>query len=231
MDRRSKFKLADTDHRAMLLVEGIQDALFCEALLEYLEVSNKVLIVETEGRPNIPARLIDVSMSNIVKDGKLSKLGILQDADQSAESSRLDVIDALYNADLPIPSAHSADENAETLTVSVFIAPNNRSQGSLEDLCLSSLTADKVQCLDEHIDCVSQNDAGLKPHLVSKVKVALHLATEPAFRRSDMNLPPEVRDNLRPGISIGLAARYHIWDWSHPEFKPIQSFLCRLAAV
>lgn len=231
MDRRSEFKLADTDHRAMLLVEGIQDALFCEALLEHLEVSNKVLIVETEGRPNIPARLIDVSMSNSVKDGKLSKLGILQDADQSAESSRTDVVDALQNAGLPIPSARSTDENDETLIVSVFIAPNNRSQGSLEDLCLSSLTADEVQCLDEHIDCVSQNDADLKPHLVSKVKVALHLATEPAFRRYDMNLPTEVRDNLRPGIPIGLAARYHIWDWSHPEFKPMQSFLRRLAAV
>lgn len=231
MDKLRSFELEHTEHRAILLVEGVQDALFCEAVFEHLRLPDKVQIVEAGGRPNIPTSLINIARSRRVRINSLLRLGILQDADQSAESSRTDVVDALRNAGLPIPSARSTDENAETLTVSVFIAPNNRSQGSLEDLCLSSLTADEVQCLDEHIDCVSQNDADLKPHLVSKVKVALHLATEPAFRRYDMNLPTEVRDNLRPGIPIGLAARYHIWDWSQPEFKPIESFLRRLAAV
>ena len=231
MDKLREFKLVDTDHRALLLVEGIQDALFCEALLEHLGVSSKVLIVESEGRQNIPARLKDVSMSNNVQSGTLLKLGVLQDADQAAESSRSDVIDALHNAGLPIPLAEPADENAETPTASVFIAPDNHSQGSLEDLCLSSLTADKVQHLNEHIERVNQNEPRLRSHLVPKVKIALHLSTEPAFRKYDTNLPKNVRDNLRPGIPIGSAAKYHIWDWSRPEFKPIEVFLSRLASV
>ena len=222
MDKLREFKLVDTDHRAMLLVEGVQDALFCEALLEH---------VEAKGRSNVPARLKDISMSNNVQSGTILKLGILQDADQSAERSRSDVIEALHNASLPTPSARPADENAETPVVSVFIAPDNQSQGSVEDLCLSSLTADKVQHLNEHIERVSQCEARLRSHLVAKVKVALHLATEPAFRKYDSDLPEEVSDNLRPGISIGVAARCRIWDWSRPEFKPVKLFLSRLASV
>ena len=57
MDQLREFKLADTAHRAMLLVEGVQDALFCEALLEHLGVLDKILIIEVKGRPNVPARL------------------------------------------------------------------------------------------------------------------------------------------------------------------------------
>ena len=231
MDQLREFKLADTDHRAMLLVEGVQDALFCEALLEHLGVLNKVLIIEAKGRPNIPARMKDISMSNNVQSGTILKLGILQDADQSAESSRSDAIEALHNASLPIPPARLADGNAETPVVSVFITPDNQSQGSLEDLCLSSLTADKVQHFNEYIERMNQSEPRLRSHLVSKVKVALHLATEPAFRKYDRHLPKAVRDNLRPGIPIGLAARYHIWDWSRPEFKPVKLFLSRLASV
>lgn len=231
MDKLREFKLVDTDHRAMLLVEGIQDALFCEALLEHLGESNKVLIVESRGRLNVPAVLKDVSMSNGVQDGILLKIGILQDADLSAEGSQSDAVDALRNAGLPIPSAHSVDGNAETLAVSVFITPDNRSQGSLEDLCLSSLTANKAQYLDDHIERVSQGESRIRSHLVSKVKCNLHLATEPAFRKYDQSLAKTVRDNLRPGIPIGLAAKYHIWDWSRPEFKPIEQFLGDLASV
>lgn len=231
MDQLRAFRLADTDHRAMLLVEGVQDALFCEALLDHLGVLDKVLIIEAKGRPNVPGRLKDISMSNNAQSGTVLKLGILQDADQSAESSRSDAIEALHNASLPVPSARPADANAETPAVSVFIAPDNRSQGSLEDLCPSSLTADKVQHLNEYIERMNQSEPRLRPHLVSKVKVALHLATEPAFRKYDRNLSKAVRDNLRPGISIGLAARYYIWDWSRPEFKPVKLFLSRLASV
>ena len=231
MDRLGEFKLTDTDHRAMLLVEGVQDALFCEALLEHLGVSNKVLIVESGGRPNIPARLKDVSMSNNVQSGTLLKLGVLQDADLSAEGSQSDVISALRNAGLPIPLGNTASQNADTPVVSIFITPDNRSQGSLEDLCLSSLTADKVLHLNEYVDRVNQREPRLRSHLVSKVKVALHLATEPAFRKYDQSLAKAVRDNLRPGIPIGLAARYRIWDWSRPAFQPVVLFLGSLASV
>lgn len=55
MDKLREFKLVDTDHRALLLVEGIQDALFCEALLEHLGVSSKVLILSLKGdRTSLP---------------------------------------------------------------------------------------------------------------------------------------------------------------------------------
>ena len=231
MDRLRTFELEHSEHRAILLVEGVQDALFCEAVLEHLGLPDKVQIVEAGGRPQIPARLINIAQSRRVRVKSLLKLGILQDADRSAESSQSDVINALQNAGLPIPAAHSADGNAEILAVSVFIAPDNRSQGSLEDLCLDSLTANKVRHLDEHIERVSRSDSRIRSHLVSKVKVALHLATEPAFRKYDQSLAKTVRDNLRPGIPIGLAARYRIWDWSRPEFKPIELFLSDLASV
>ena len=147
MDKLREFKLIDTDHRAMLLVEGIQDALFCEALLEHLGESDKVLIIEARGRWNVPAVLKDISISNSVKDGKLLKLGILQDADLSAESSRTEVVDALRNTGLPVPVESTASQNGDTPIVSIFIAPDNHAQGSLEDLCLSSVAAGKVQCL------------------------------------------------------------------------------------
>ncbi len=231
MDKLRTFELEHTEHQAILLVEGVQDALFCEAVFEHLRLPDKVQIVEAGGRSNIPTSLINIARSRRVRTNSLLRLGILQDADQSAESSRTEVVDALRNADLPAPVESIASWNGDVPVVSVFIVPGNHTQGSMEDLCLGSLAEAKVQCLDEHIECVSQNEADLKPHLVSKVKVALHLATEPAFRKYDGNLSTEVRDNLRPGIPIGLAARYRIWDWSHPEFKPIQSFLRRLATV
>ena len=231
MDKLSEFKLVDTNHRAMLLVEGVQDALFCEAVLEHLNLLDKVLIVESGGRPNIPAMLKTIAAARSIRLKTLSKLGILQDADLSAESSRSDVVGALQNAGLPVPLKSPTSKSADTPVVSIFITPDNRSQGSLENLCLSSLTANKSKYFDEYMERVSQSESRLRSHLVAKVKVALHLATEPAFRKYDQNLPRTVRDNLRPGIPIGLAARYHIWDWSQPEFKPIQSFLRRLATV
>jgi len=231
MDKLSEFKLADTDHHALLLVEGVQDALFCEAVLEHLGLLDKVLIVESGGRPNIPAMLKNVAATRSVRLKTLSKLGVLQDADLSAESSHSDVVGALQNAGLPVPSKPPAPETTDTPVVSVFITPDNQSQGSLEDLCLRSLTVDKIQHLNEHIERVRQSESRIQSHLVSKVKVALHLATEPAFRKYDRHLSKAVRDNLRPGIPIGLAARYRIWDWSRPEFKPMEQFLNRLASV
>ena len=95
MDKLSEFKLADTDHHALLLVEGVQDALFCEAVLEHLGLLDKVLIVESGGRPNIPAMLKNVAATRSVRLKTLSKLGVLQDADLSAESSHSDVVGAL----------------------------------------------------------------------------------------------------------------------------------------
>lgn len=230
MDKLTEFKLVDTNRRAMLLVEGVQDALFCEAVLEHLDLLDKVQIVEAGGRQNIPVALQDVAKSRAVRLNILLKLGILQDADQSAESSKSDVVEALQSAGLPGPAENSACPITDSPIVSVFIAPDNRSQGGLEDLCVSSLSSTKVQCLDEHIERVSRCELQIRAHLVSKVQVALHLATEPAFRKYDNSLSREVRDNLRPGIPVGLAARYSIWDWSHPEFKLILRFLSLLAS-
>jgi hypothetical protein len=231
MDKLRDFDIVDTDRQSMLLVEGVQDALFCEAMLEHLGLSDKVQIVEAKGRPNIADALENIAQLRAVRFKTLLKLGIIQDADQSAESSKSDVVKALQSAGLPVPAEGSASPITDSPIVSVFIAPDNRSQGGLEDLCVSSLSRAEVQCLDEHIERVSRCDLQIRSHLVSKVQVALHLATEPAFKKYDRSLSREVRDNLRPGIAVGLAAKYSIWDWSRPEFKPVKLFLSRLASV
>ena len=168
MDKLTEFKLVDTDRRAMLLVEGVQDALFCEAVLEYLDLFDRVQIVEAGGRPKIPVALQDIARSRAVRLNILLKLGILQDADRSAEKSQSNVVGALQTAGLPVPSKCPTPENADTPVVSIFITPDNRSQGSLEDLCLSSLTTDKVQHLNEHIERVNQCEPRLRPILFPK---------------------------------------------------------------
>ena len=235
MDKLRDFRIAedaeDIDRQAMLLVEGVQDALFCEAILEHLNLSDKVKIVAADGRPKIAGALKNIAQLRSVQLNTLLKLGVLQDADQSAESSKSDVVKALQSAGLPIPAEKFACPITDSPSTSVFIAPDNRSQGSLEDLCVRSLSRVEVQRLDEHIERVSQRELQLGCHQVSKVQVALHLATEPAFRKHDRNFSKAIRDNLRPGISIGQAAKYRIWDWSRPEFKPIEAFLSRLASV
>ena len=231
MDTLRDFSIVDTDRQAMLLVEGVQDALFCEAILNHLKLSDKVKIAAAEGRPKIAGALKNIAQLRSVRFNTLLKLGIIQDADQSAESSKSEVVEALQSAGLPIPAEKSACPITDSPVTSVFIAPDNRSQGSLEDLCVSSLSGVEVQRLDEHIERVSRRELQIRSHLISKVQVALHLATEPAFRKYDRNLSRAIRDNLRPGISIGQAAKYHIWDWSRPEFKPVKLFRSRLASV
>ena len=71
-----------------------------------------------------------------------------------------------------------------SLSVGVFILPNNHSPGALEDLCLDSIGADpSLPCVDELLQCVSSRGVSWPEQFRSKARLNVWLGSRSDPRR------------------------------------------------
>ena len=201
------------EQESLLLVEGIEDARFFTAIAHQLNRTD-LQIVTVGGKDNFRSFLV----STLLKSDnftRLRRLGIVRDADSSAQSTLQSLQNALVHAQLPTPSQAWAPEQAGHLTVSLAILPDGSSQGNLEDLCLRSIEkSPDSTCVDQYVKCRVNAGAQIADNRLAKSKVYAYLAVG--------------RDGADPGLRLGEAAEAGVWDWEDSAFQRIVDFLQNL---
>ena len=198
----------------LLLVEGIQDARFFNAILcRWLERTD-VQVVRVKGKDNFRPFLINL-LPKSKGFSQLRHLGIIRDADCSATSTLQSLRNALTDAGLPAPSRAWKTEQSGQLCVTLAIVPDGSSPGNLEDLCLRSIAnSSESTCVDQYIKCRESTGAQIANNRLAKSKVYAYLAVG--------------RDSAEPGLRLGEAADANVWDWKDLAFQRIVNFLKNL---
>lgn len=194
---------------SLLLVEGIDDAMFFDAFLRNKIGATDVQIATVGGKSNFRKFLMILRQA----DGfdSLRRLGIARDADADPASAFQSIQDALRDNGYPVPRQPWRPAQSGQMSVSVAILPGGNDPGELEDLCLRAIAGRPVlACVDQYIKCMT--GAGLSSVRPSKSKVYAYLAA-----------------GADPGLRLGESAEAGVWDWSSPAFAQVADFLRGLA--
>lgn len=185
----------------VVAVEGKDDISFVEVLLDHLSIRS-IQVIELGGKDNF--KRIIPALKNTPGFDKVSKFGIIRDADSNPNDALKSVQSALAKAGFAQPQ--KANEFAYgSPSVGVFIMPGNEDTGMLEDLCLQSIEdSPETACIDTFFDCVGKE----KIKHLSKAKVQAYLATQPQLVNR-----------------LGLGAKKGYWNLDHNCFTEFASFL------
>jgi hypothetical protein len=148
--------------------------------------------------------------------GNVHSIGIVRDADESAQGAFDSICSALKSLDLPIPEA-ILTPTPDLPHVSVLIMPpNNEGTGRmLEDLCLASVLDDPAfDCVDQYFECLAEQGITLGNNKIAKARVHAFLAS-----RSE------------PDKRLGEAAQASYWIWDSPAFDTVKDFLKQIASL
>ena len=141
---------------------------------------------------------------------QVRSLGIVCDAEDSADARFQSVSNGLLAAGLPAPAAPlSATEG--TPRVVVLINPHGAAHGSLEDVCVASAGADPaIPCVDAYLDCLRRAEIP-GPRNTAKTRAHAFIAS---------------RD--RPDVSLGIALQRSYFPVAHTAFDPVRRLLSML---
>lgn len=196
----------------VLLVEGKDDQNFFASMLDEMNISN-IEIVSMGGKSRFRERL-----GSLLKSPGFSitvtALGIIRDADHSRTSAFQSVTDALKAYDLKAPK-YDQEIVLGNPSTGVFILADQREQGMLESLLqLTVEDTDRGDCIGRFFECVSKTRHGSEFEKSAKAFVHTYIAT-----------------TQHPGVSVGVAAQKHIWQWDHPALSSVREFVQRLSRV
>ena len=188
---------------AQLLVEGNDGRNFFGALcghldLTHVQIQNYGGVDELRGFLRAFARMPDFHL--------VQRIGIIRDAEASAEAAFRSVQSSLQGAELPVPSEPSALSGG-TPIVSVLVVPE-KGAGMLETILARSFAGTPEDaCIDEFFSCVEAS-TGRALQRPDKSRACAYLAT-----------------TRSPQVSVGVAAQQGVWDFDHEAFSPMRSFL------
>ncbi len=195
---------------SLLLCEGEDEVSFFSAWFLELSITD-VQVIAYQGKTKLAQYLSD--LTKVSGLSKVSRIGIIRDADESAAAALQSVQHAV----------EAAPEGIRHLNPQIFVLPGEGKQGALESLWLASLTTDPLApCIDEFFHCIKTK--GWQPSEVfaknDKAKAQLWIATKDT-----------------PNERFGLAAWHgrketdkpwmkDKWiDFDHPCFTPLKAFL------
>ena len=137
---------------------------------------------------------------------QVTSLGIVRDAEGSADNAFRSVCDALAAARLPVPAAPAVLAQGQP-RVAVFLLPDCAGEGMLEDLCWQAVSADAARvCVEEYFACLQRQ--GLTVSNPAKARVQAFLASRP-----------------KPGLLLGEAASKGYFPWDLSAFAALKQFL------
>jgi hypothetical protein len=193
----------------LLLVEGRDDQILFERLVEHLGLRDSVSIESYGGTSGLRGYLNPLRF----RDGfeKVATIVVVRDADRDCDTALQSVQDALNKYGLPHPQAPLSFSQSSP-RVGILIMPCNEQTGSLEDMCLQAVSEDAAMpCAQQYLECLetaaTTADFGLCSNR-SKVLVNAFLASRPT-----------------PSLKLGEAAGAGVWNWAHPAWQPLIDFL------
>lgn len=207
-DLRSPHSKSPITFSKVLLVEGHDAFQFFKALLRHMSLLDKIELSNTGGISD----LRDYLETLVVIEGfaNIEALGIVRDAETSAESAFAALNRDLNNAGLPTPAKPFEPAEGKP-QVSVFILPDNVQPGMLETLCLNSVSQEPAMlCTTQYFDCLKQAQQSL-PNNMAKARLHAFLASRP-----------------KPDLLLGQAAHAGYWPFDHSAFDPLKKFLVAL---
>jgi hypothetical protein len=194
----------------LLLVEGRDEQNLGEAFLKSLRFTN-IQVFDAAGKTSFVGRGEAVLAQARSTGITLLSIGIIRDADENPDGAFRSVQNALRRMQLPCPSIPS-DFTVKVPSVGVFISPDNRSPGSLETLCWTSVhDTSQASCVDQFVQCLRDKNA---LESSNEWKTRTH-----AFLASKQN----------PVARVGEGALAGYWMFDSPAFDGLKGFLRRLA--
>jgi hypothetical protein len=188
----------------VIIGEGRDEVNFFEALCDHLHLID-VQVEQYGGKGQLSRYLREFNVrpghQNVVA------LGITRDADASVAPVFQGICGLLHLNGLPAP-ATAGQIAPGPPRVGVFIMPDNRREGMLEDLCLDAVLSDgAMPCVDDYFRSVSQNTSR-QPSPMAKARVHAWLASQ-----------------ADPDLRLGEAAKRDYWPWNTAAFQTLIQFL------
>ena len=177
---------------------------------------NDIVVESYGGKSNFNTEYLQGLKSRTGFD-TVESLGIIRDADTSAEDAFRSVQGWIEKSGLPVPrsledrraTANVADTR-RPLTVSVFILPDNKNPGELETLLCRTLGSDVAKCIDDFLEC-AEAATGTPPAKPDKARVAAYVAVQEKVPHS-----------------LAVSAQQGVWDFDHKVLSSVRKFLREL---
>lgn len=187
-----------------LLVEGNDQRNFFEAFVRHLSLGN--IEVRDFGGVNDLRRFLAGFVTS-VGFREVRSVGIVRDAETSAQSAFQSVQSSLRNVGLAAP-VRPRESAGGSPSVNVMILPDGRNPGMLETLLCETLVGDPVNgCVDGFFDCVRGLD-GVDIRRPDKSRAHAYISTR-----------------AEPHSSVGVAALRGYWDLEHSALDGVGEFL------
>ena len=190
------------ERTTQLLVEGKDGENFFSALCRHqglagVQIQNYGGVNELSGFLGAFVRVPDFST--------VERLGIVRDAESSAEGAFKSIRSSLGKADLPMPCTPGVLSEGRPL-VGALVLPE-QGEGMLETIIARSFTGTPEDtCIDKFFECITADERAFRRP--AKSRVAAYLATTSS-----------------PHVSVGVAAQQGVWDFDHEAFSTTRSYL------
>jgi hypothetical protein len=203
----------------ILLVEGKDEEIFFRYYQKFLRDTggdewiniDNLQIICYEGISQLGKTLMTIP--EITGSELIRKIGIIRDAEDSADTAFAETKKALRGASLDSPRNQLSPTTGNPI-INVMIIPEN-GDGSIEINFLESVKNDPAYtCVIRYIECLTPlYDGGIlsKPKNIHKTKLHAFLSSR-----------------KEPNISIGAAAQNGYWDYNNGGFDRIKIFLSQL---
>lgn len=197
----------------LLLVEGKDEENLFSALLEYLQIEN--VTIRSAGGYLKFAKLYP-SVAITTGFSSIKKIGFVRDAEENEADSAFQSISNIvkkYTPNIMIPN--QAGEIAQgNIKCGIFIMPNNKNPGMLEDLCLESVKGSLLYNKAEKY--ILEAEALLKAE--DKEHYNIHKAKIQSYLAGTTNIPR----------NLGEASLQGLWDFSSTAFNEVKNFILSL---
>ena len=193
------------NRKTQLLVEGNDERNFFAAMLRHLNMDG-IQIQNFGGVNGLRNFLITFADLDDFLES-VESVGIVRDAEISAESAFRSVQGALRNANMDVPDAPGIKTGGAP-SISAFILPDNRSGGMLETLlCRTFADTPMEDCVESFFACVGG------------------ATDEPLHRPEKSRAHAYIATMSEPQVSVGVAAQRGYWNLDHPAFDDVKRFL------
>ena len=226
MPTKTPYDFDDVTSDTLLLVEGVDDAKFFDAFLRHGLNAHNVQVARVGDKDSFRP-FLTTTLNNAEKFANLRRLGIIRDADTSAEAALTSLRSSLSDAQMPAPERPWGVAQSGDLRVSIALMPDVSSNGNLEELCIRAIEDPLLECIDNYIDCITSTGHPIADNRLAKARVFAYLAPGPVATSSARS-----SDTVRrraPGLRLGDSAEAGVWDWNSPAFAQVRRFLLDLA--
>lgn len=211
---KKEYKPSKITQEKLLIVEGADEVNFCKALLKRLgfdiDKDKGIDIRAVDGKDNFKERFETIKDDPGFDDVKV--IAFIRDAeDKKANSALGSIKNILKEHKIDCPKKGGTFTENATPCVGVFIMPDNDDKGMLEDLCWKSISDEQKDCILKYFAC-SESITSKASNKPSKARILAYIAALPDYAET-----------------TGVTALKSQWNFDHPCFAPIISFLREFA--